>query len=361
MPNGSNIEFQNWRIQCKTTNQHLENCEAKSLRRQLIGFFTYSPQCAISIGFSSFTSHLRYSKRKAMIKMKKQFCGLLIGATVLFAACGSGDNQDPPEITENQITEKVVEEPKATEMAFEDAFSIDANGKMAMIEGYMQLPASMYSSNNSGSIDFSYRPNQRHGESIRMSLQMGNCKNCMKKLADKYDKNDLEVTTEDGTIVGPNVRVRVTGKLRVYESSIEGSGVSVSISNQKIEKVEEVELDYSAMGALKISSENFFDSTLKYVFSTVEGKIEIPTMLFMQDDATLSMKVGKENLSISFLFGNEPNHIEDIPKNYSKKDFKIHDFEDKIIDLKKPVKLYGTRTPPRKDYGGILYVERVEQ
>ena len=184
----------------------------------------------------------------------------------------------------------------------------------------------------------------------------------MAKVADKYTPDDLKVTSNDGeTVIGPNERVRITGTLSIYESSTSSSGLSVSLRKGKVEKIDEVELDYASMGALAITKENLFDTTLKYTFSMAEGKLKIPSMLFMNDDVNLNMPFGKENLSVSFVFGEGPNTIEDIPSNYSKKDFKIHDYQDNIINLNKPVTVYGTRTPPRNDYGGILYVERIEQ
>jgi hypothetical protein len=115
------------------------------------------------------------------------------------------------------------------------------------------------------------------------------------------------------------------------------------------------------MGAVLVTPENLFDTTLSETFAVAKGKLEIPYLVFMSDDISLNLKVGKEHISASFLFGDGPNLIEDVPENYTKKDFKIKDHTGKLIRLDKPVTVYGTRTAPKADYGGILYVERVEQ
>lgn len=296
--------------------------------------------------------------------MKKHLVFAFACMALFLTACGGGSSEAYNDTESQTAPIEKKEEPKPIEMDFMSAFSMDNNSKLVSIEGYLQLPSTMYTSGNSGSLNFSQRPGQRYGDDIRVSLNLGKCKNCMAKVADKYTADDLKVTADDGkTVIGPNQRVRITGHLSMYEASAatSPSNLSLSIRKGKVEKVEEIELDYAAMQPLAITPENLFDSTLRYSFSMVEGKIQIPSMLFMNNDVNLNIPIGKEKLSVSFLFGAGPNTIEDIPKDYGKKDFKIHDYQDKIIDLNKPVKLYGTRTPPREDYGGILYVERIEQ
>jgi hypothetical protein len=246
-------------------------------------------------------------------------------------------------------------------MAYAQVFDTLNHEKEVIVEGYLQLPTMMFTGGNDAQVDFHARPYQRYGQNVIASITTGSCNNCMTPLGEKYQLSDLKMKADDGAEVLANQRVRLTGKLRVHSSSVGNSGVSASLDVTKIEKIPEVDLDYSQFDVVKLGKENLYDSTLDYALSMAESRIEIPTMLFMENDVTLNMMVGGERLGVNFVFGEGPNHIETIPANYSKKDFKIRDHKGELINLNKSVKVWGTRSTPRKNSPGILYVEHVEQ
>lgn len=296
--------------------------------------------------------------------MKKHLIFALACMALIFTACEGGSSDATSDSGQETGASDAQETRKATEMDFQSAFTMDNNSKFVSIEGYLQLPSMMFSFGESQTINFSQRPGQRSGDEISVSLSVGKCKNCMDKLAEEYDLDDLKVTANDGeTIIKANQRVRITGKLTVRESPGTGSpsNLAVSLEDFKIEKVAEVELDYAAMEPLAVTAANLFDTTLISTFSVVKGKIELPFLLYMKDDVSLDIPIGKKKISVNFLFGEGPNNIEALPDDYSKNDIKIHDYQGKIIDIKKPVTIYGMRTTPTKDDGGTIYVERVEQ
>jgi hypothetical protein len=278
----------------------------------------------------------------------------------MLSACG-GNGPTEPEKQDSTLVMAKEEKPQYVDMTYAQAFDSTADDKFVIIEGYLQLPGMMYTSGESGQLNFTDRAGQRYGEHITANVRMGNCNNCMTKLGEKYTLNDLKIKADDGSEILGNQRVKITGKLRVYDSSTSKSGVSVSIEPEKIERVPEVALDYNAMQAIKVDKTTLHDTTLDYEFTMAEGKLNIPSMLFMNEDVSLTLKTSAGEVSASFLFGTGSAQIENIPENYKNSDFKIHDASGKIIDLKKPVKVWGTRTPPKKDYGGIIYVEHIEQ
>lgn len=293
--------------------------------------------------------------------MKRFSVFFAVAATVvLWAGCGDSSTK-PQDNANDSLATREPEEVKPINLEFSKAFDEAMKDQVVAIEGYLQLPSMMYTSGNNAQVDFSARPYQRYGDRISASITTGSCNNCMKALGEKYDINDLHVKDNDGKDIGPNQRVRITGRLSVYTSTMSPSGFSANLYPDKIEKIDEIELDYSTMSAVTLTKENLMDTTLKYALSFMQSKVEIPSMLFMENDVTLDAKVGSERIGVNFMFGTGPNQIEPIPANYSKADFKIHDSKGNVINLNKSVKLWGNRSTPSKDSPGIFYVEHVEQ
>jgi hypothetical protein len=282
----------------------------------------------------------------------------MVALSFLMAACG-GNNSAESDSAAAIPTAPVEAAP--VQMEYGQAFDTAQHDKKVILEGYLQLPNMMYTSGNEAQVDFHARPYQRYGLNITANITTGDCKNCMKALGERYELSDLKMQADDGSEVLANQRVRLSGRLRVHTSTLSANGLSASLDVTKIEKATEAPIDYSKLEVVKLTKENLMDTTLKDALTSHEGKITIPTMLFMENDVTLDMQVGGERIGVNLLFGQGPNQIEPIPSNYSNSDFKIHDHQGNIIKLNKPVKVWGTRSTPRKDSPGILYVEHIEQ
>lgn len=291
----------------------------------------------------------------------KNFLSIAILAMLaFFTSCGSsttttgnGDGGDGQEIEQ--------EGSKPITLSYSQTFDTAKDNRFVIIEGYLQLPGMMYTSGESAQVDFHARPFQRFGRDIIANIKTGSCNNCMTKLGEKYQLSDLKIKGDDGTDILANQRVRLTGGLRVHLSSLSEDGISASLDVSKIEKIPEIEVDYKQLEVVTITKENLFDSTLKYKLSMAEGKLEIPSMLFMENDVTLDLMVAGKRIGVNFNFGTGPNQIEPIPANYAKADFKIYDFKGELINLNKAAKVWGNRSTPTKDLAGVLYVEHIEQ
>jgi hypothetical protein len=283
----------------------------------------------------------------------------LSGVAIVLMGCGGTPKSDAG--AGDTVVSATEEQAKPLSLAYDAVFDSAVNDKEVIVEGYLQLPNMMYTSDNSAHVDFYARTFQRFGTSITAYIQTGDCKNCMVKLGEKYQLSDLKIKADDGTEVLANQRVRLTGPIRVHASDDTENGFTASMEVAKIEKVPEVELDYSQFKVVEITPENLYDSTLVYALSSVKSKIGIPSMLFMENDVTLDMNVGGKRIGATFSFGTGPNQIEPIPSNYSPSDFKIRDYKGNLINLNKPAKAFGTRSTPTADSPGMLYVERVEQ
>lgn len=246
-------------------------------------------------------------------------------------------------------------------MAYDQVFDKAQDNQFVSLEGYLSLPSMMYTTGKTAQVNFHKRAYQRHGQEITCNIRMGGCKNCMSTLPEKYKTSDLKLTADDSTKILAYERVRLYGALHVSDNALADNGLMVSLDVEKVERVAEVVTDYATLDAVKLDKTNLEDSTLKNVLTFAQGRLTIPSILFMENDISLFMSIGGNDVSINFLFGTGPNQIEEIPENYSKADFKIHDFEGKLINLSKPVKVWGNRATPRKGAPGILYVEHLEQ
>jgi hypothetical protein len=289
---------------------------------------------------------------------------LVLAAALMLTACSSDSSGSEDKSKEKKSKSEEPEtkaEPVAEPMDYQAAYAAGNNDKLVSIEGYLQMPSSMYTSNRGGQLNFYSRPDQHHGQYMIATIKMGDCNNCMAKVKEKYTPADLKVKTTDGAEIGGNSRVKLTGRLRVSESTYRKSGLSVSMTVDKIEKADEVAIDYTQLGAVTIDKTTIRDSSLKDELVYATGKLSIPMLLFMDDDVSLDLTTPGGKLNANFVFGKGPNQIQPIPKNYKKTDIKVMDHTGKVINLAKPVKIWGTRSAPSAKYNGTIYVERLEQ
>jgi hypothetical protein len=311
------------------------------------------------MGFSQIWTHYlcRLDRYVTMgYTMRMRWLVMLLGVMLLGACGGSGDGN-------GAITEPVYGGTPTTyvPLEYDQVFDKAQDNQFVRLEGYLSLPSMMYTTGKTAQVNFHARAYQRHGREITSNIRMGACRNCMATLPEKYKTSDFQLTADDSTQILAYERVRLYGSLHVSDNALADNGLMVSLDVEKVERVAEVAIDYATLDAVKLDKSNLEDSTLKYVLTYAQGKLTIPSILFMENDISLFMSIGGTDVSINFLFGTGPNQIEEIPENYSKADFKIHDFEGKLINLSKPVKVWGNRATPRKGAPGILYVEHLEQ
>lgn len=243
-------------------------------------------------------------------------------------------------------------------IALSAAFDKAHQGKLVQVEGYLQLPKSMIAVRDTAQIDLYERPDQRRGQAVTAKLAMGDCSNCMARLPASYTRNDLKIRDKNGAVVQVNERVRLTGRLLVSAGAKPAGKSSATLAVTNIEKLAPVAIDYHALSPVVMQAATIHDSTLgDGQLSFAEGRLSMPTMVFIDGDLSLSMAVGKESMGVNFLFGTGPNQIEELPENFTSADLKIHDHLGKTVNFHRAIKLWGARSMP----DGVLYVEHVEQ
>lgn len=226
-----------------------------------------------------------------------------------------------------------------TSITFADATDTGSlDQSRVTIEGYLGIGSTIYESESSTSIQLWERKNQHKGEYISTSVKLGDGNNSMKTLPDKYKKTDMSLKDDKGLALGYGDKVKITG---IYSRPY-GTGYG-SLDVQTIEKIADTPLDYSTLGALKVTTDTTGHAALDGKLVYAEGVMEIPTMVYITETVYFDMysKSGdKEYLTVDIVIGNGPNMVEDLPDNYGDDDIKIHDNEDKIVGKKK-VRVYG--------------------
>ncbi len=101
--------------------------------------------------------------------------------------------------------------PPATPMTYDTA-DVQANhDRQISLEGYARLPGMGVVSDIIG-LDLYEKPDGK-GKKMGLSVPVGSGKNQCEKPPKQYKAEDLKLHTADGTVVGPNDRIRVSGKL----------------------------------------------------------------------------------------------------------------------------------------------------
>jgi hypothetical protein len=106
--------------------------------------------------------------------------------------------------------------PPATPMTFEN-FNVQANHeKQISLEGYLRLPVTTLVSDTM--LVELYEKVEGKGKFVPVSLYIGSGANQVEKPPKDYSDKDLKVHANDGTLLGLQDKVRVSGKL-IYSPS----------------------------------------------------------------------------------------------------------------------------------------------
>lgn len=297
----------------------------------------------------------------------KLYSAIAIAALVL-SSCGGGqsDEDRAKQLAElkKDSTEKAEKKAKAAipvEMTWEelrkldpkevDDASFDNARKTIIIEGYLAMPGMLYTSGNSIRCHMYPRNGQTKGFYVNLEFTHGKTPNRMESMPSKYTLADFKVHTDANEVVGQGDYVRITGGL----SRIDDEYATVYIT--KVEKAEPKAFDYAA-AATQLTDANMNEMENKLVY--VDGTLEVPMFVFIEDDMTLDLKgTGlKSNIKANVLVGDGPNQISDLPKGWSPSDVKIHDNTGKVIKGK--TRIYGTFTKSTiGDTKGYIHVESI--
>ena len=300
--------------------------------------------------------------------MKTKLYSAIAIALLALSSCGGGQSDEDSakqlEQLKKDSTEKANKKAQASvpvEMTWEelqkldpkevDDASFDNARKTIIIEGYLSMPGMLYTSGNSIRCHMYPRGGQSKGFYVNLEFQQGKTPNHMEKMPSKYTLNDFKVHTDNNEVVGQNGYVKITGEL----SRIDGEYATLYI--KKVEKAEPKAFDYAA-AATQLTDANMNDMENKLVY--VDGSLEVPMFVFIEDDMTLDLKgTGlKGEIKANVFVGDGPNQISNLPKGWSPSDVKIHDNTGKVIKGK--TRIYGTFTKSTiGDTKGYIHVESI--
>lgn len=273
--------------------------------------------------------------------MKKFLLPVAVSGLLLsFSSCGPSEADNEAAKAEHRYydsirkADSIRENAPPVDLNFTQAADHANDGKNVSIIGYLALPNNSYTTGSSGQLEFIERPNDISGLDFILSVTIGSGNNTMKALPDKYTTNDVKVKGKNGEKIGIGDRVKITGKLSSNDSYC-------SLNVKEIEKLEPVEIDYSTLGAKKITAKP--DASFEEKLVVVEGTLEMP-MLSMGGESTflyLHVPGIEEQLTVDLAYGTGPGKLEPLPADYSDKDVKIQDPKGNYISLKKKVRVYG--------------------
>lgn len=263
-----------------------------------------------------------------------------------FSSCGGTDydpNNDPVTKMYDSIAkaDSLRQWGPPTAITFADA--MDTTEKFddmrVTIEGYVAVGSSIYETESSTNIQLWERAGQHKGQYMSVSVNLGSGNNEMKRLPDDYKRSDLLLKDDKGTEVHTGERIRITGMYsRPYTAGNFGS-----IDIQSFEKIDATPVDYSTLGATKVTTDTNGYAALEDKLVYAEGYLEIPSMVYITETVYFDLyptQGADEYITVDVVIGKGPNLVEDLPDNYGQDDIKIHDYKDMIIGKKK-VRVYG--------------------
>jgi hypothetical protein len=111
--------------------------------------------------------------------------------------------------------------------------------KYISVEGYLRTGASVLCSSRSGTrtcgLELSDKPDGQ--AKISVDVEEGTGKSQMEPLPKSYSKENLKVHTQDGSAVGPQDRVRITGTAKTATDAVNSSITVCYLTADKIEKL----------------------------------------------------------------------------------------------------------------------------
>ncbi|MBI3510302.1 MAG: hypothetical protein HY064_06535 [Bacteroidetes bacterium] len=221
----------------------------------------------------------------------------------------------------------------ATSISFKDLFDSKYADKNVTVEGYLALCPNISLNAGKEQVDFRERKGMFHSDqSIKLNLTVGDKKNGMDDMPDKYHDDDMKVYDNSGNELGVGAHVRITGHLDAFGS----------MDIKKIESISNDMIDYSKFEVEKIDADNSPSSSLDGKLVSAEGTLEMPESSLAESYTYLYLHVKgiDETVEVHIRFGHHPNQIESLPPDYGDDDVKVHANDGTIIGHKK-VRVYG--------------------
>jgi hypothetical protein len=260
---------------------------------------------------------------------------LLVLAGGLLAACGGPTSETKNDPFSTEAPEEKKNE-KAVKMTFEEGLEKkDSERRLVEVEGYVQLSVISSFSEKGQTVSFYGRRNQKSGPDYYTTMPIGNGKNEMRQLPKEYSSKDVLILDNQGKKVLANERVKLTGYFYTL-------GTTGYLEVTRIDKVEDVALDYETLKFPKLEEKHKSDNKAFDKGYQVEGKLSVPMYVLIDDETTVDItdKAGKK-YNLKVVTGSGPGQIEELKEGWSNNDVKIRNDQGKLVSLGKNAKVYG--------------------
>lgn len=178
---------------------------------------------------------------------------------------------------------------KAVKITFEEGLEKkDAKRRLVEVEGYVQLSVISSFSEKGQTVSFYGRRNQKSGPDYYTTMPIGTGKNEMKQLPKEYSSKDVSIKDNQGKTVLANERVKLTG----YYYTL---GTTAYLEVTRIDKVDEVALDYETLKFPKMEEKYKADNKAFDKGYQIGGKLAVPMYVLIDDETTVDItdKTGK--------------------------------------------------------------------
>lgn len=291
--------------------------------------------------------------------MKLQY---LFIAFIFVAVSCKGDNDGEDVWNEDTDTSQIAEVDNTIHpVSWDDILnhSIDYE-KTIVIEGYLGRIGSMvYESNGSMVVDIFPKRNQEMGERISFSMPIGTEKNHVHELEEDYLPEDFKLTTAEADTIQAGAKVKVQLRLaEVFGDEAEYYYEFISIT--KLEDAPKVDESLFS-NAVELTDAIISDTTKTEVYGYMDGIFELPMMIF-ENAGKLRIsfinKTNEEVKSVAIPIGDGPSTMNDLPEDFTEKDFVVRDFKGEAITGSN-VRIYGTWHRSEFSNSGLFYLEEI--
>lgn len=226
---------------------------------------------------------------------------------------------------------------KGVAINFSKAFDKSMNDEIVTMEGYLMLPEYLYQSPGSIGLNFYERENQFFAaHQMNVSIVTGEGNNAMQPLPKNYKAEDVKIRANDGGLINPGDRVRVTGLLHA-------SATYYDLDCKKLEKIAGIHTDYTKLDPVKLDATNMKEASLTGQLVTIEGILDVPVFLMgsLAADFELKTPAIAKTIPVAIAYGKGPGRLKKLPDNFSAADIKIHDDHNRLVNINRKVVIYG--------------------
>jgi len=291
---------------------------------------------------------------------QKLFLATIISFSLF--SCG-GEEQSSAENSDANPSEESVEE--SVELL--DASWQDLSGgelmpeQKVVFEGYVgQLGTSIADNGGEYSINIYQRRNQIEGFYLATNLTIGSENNQMSALPEEYENSDLQIKTDDGSIVNVGDYIKIEGSYG--ESANYNYKFITGVS--KIEKLASPNPENNFEEAVELTDEVCDDNDPAnesiYTYMDVDLKSQSMGSFSNRHYTIIIEQENNSYIDEAKLLSGDGNSMTTLPDPYIEgKPFTLRDVNGEEFDSSNKVRLYGTFVHQSGSRKGVFYAEEI--